>query len=857
MDEPASTPLGRCVFFALYGGLKQSSREKLYLLGLLWRVLPVSHAVLAVDATALHLAEFWCLWWHPLLMLEWFIFMPSGALVHCVAPWVALGACVGTVCCVVFPDRSPIGAWVDVAIRSCRDLVARRDKLLSRRTALSRQACRGALSYHDNLVVATRFPGATRLSRLPFPDSLSQEFVAGWLWWRFVAPCIASNVSCGGVTFGVPGGGPGGRVVTVVSELRGPTRFVAFFPAGFECELQESVVVVLVEVRFPQNRVVLVSGCYGVALWVEVSVVWLVAVVLPSRLRCIAWLLCVLVQFSRTVGCCPGEVRSQDCSGLGSTGCCATSGLRYAAVVLVVAFWWVFPERCLGGSSGERLLVPRVEVLPKLLCVCFGRHCSLSMEMSCRHYQWDFVCPQGREVGFVSRALWALPDGSCSGWWCFHMAFGAMSRTVATFVAKDSVPCVRVRRHRVFFCSPIGAVSFPMRLADVLIVVCPGRTTRMIWVRSSGVDGHCLARLGFSTCVFSAWFWVTIKKLSFGLTVVVVSSWDLYLVVGDKCFLIGSVRAAPVELSTSDYVLCAGWWALCELSGVCIPAICLPADVTTAEWVATSEEASPQSDATLSQLGWPPGGIQGVAPFGCKGRPGSIQGVVPFVCEGRPAELGVFSFAQCSALEGLFARQVVTITWDPYPRAPVSEGVALGGGRAQVVDALFRCGQASPSQCLALRCLRSRVGRSGVGPQLGQAAVVCGCVLSCGSLASLYRGGCRWESAAGVLETVLLMWLLGVSRDDTWLFLPNLVEVWDVGACVVRLWSHLVAPVFLASACVDSAGSAGVVFGLTKLVRDWLSLLSLVREAHPPTLFRFSDPWVVARPSGSLAGVRE
>ncbi|MQM13741.1 hypothetical protein Taro_046667 [Colocasia esculenta] len=38
------------------------------------------------------------------------------------------------------------------------------------------------------------------------------------------------------------------------------------------------------------------------------------------------------------------------------------------------------------------------------------------------------------------------------------------------------------------------------------------------------------------------------------------------------------------------------------------------------------------------------------------------------------------------------------------------------------------------------------------------------------------------------------------------------------------------------------------------LVRDWLSLLSLIREAHPPTLFRSSDPWVAARPSGSLEG---
>ncbi|MQL88706.1 hypothetical protein Taro_021274 [Colocasia esculenta] len=50
------------------------------------------------------------------------------------------------------------------------------------------------------------------------------------------------------------------------------------------------------------------------------------------------------------------------------------------------------------------------------------------------------------------------------------------------------------------------------------------------------------------------------------------------------------------------------------------------------------------------------------------------------------------------------------------------------------------------------------------------------------------------------------MWLLGVSCGDTWLFLPDLVEVWNVGAYVVRLWSHVVAPVFRelivsASAC--------------------------------------------------------
>ncbi|MQL99150.1 hypothetical protein Taro_031875 [Colocasia esculenta] len=55
---------------------------------------------------------------------------------------------------------------------------------------------------------------------------------------------VPTALAGGGETFGVPGGGLGGRVVTVVSELRGPTRFVARFPTGSECELQKSVAAV-------------------------------------------------------------------------------------------------------------------------------------------------------------------------------------------------------------------------------------------------------------------------------------------------------------------------------------------------------------------------------------------------------------------------------------------------------------------------------------------------------------------------------------------------------------------------------------------------------------------------------------
>ncbi|MQL67810.1 hypothetical protein Taro_000140 [Colocasia esculenta] len=75
---------------------------------------------------------------------------------------------------------------------------------------------------------------------------------------------------------------------------------------------------------------------------------------------------------------------------------------------------------------------------------------------------------------------------------------------------------------------------------------------------------------------------------------------------------------------------------------------------------------------------------------------------------------------------------------------------------------------------------------------------------------------------------VLLTWLLGVSRGDTWLFLPDLVEVRDVGACVVRLWSHVVAPACVLRCCFsivfDSTDSAGVVFGPTLVVGHGISL---------------------------------
>ncbi|MQM19094.1 hypothetical protein Taro_052094 [Colocasia esculenta] len=105
-------------------------------------------------------------------------------------------------------------------------------------------------------------------------------------------------------------------------------------------------------------------------------------------------------------------------------------------------------------------------------------------------------------------------------------------------------------------------------------------------------------------------------------------------------------------------------------------------------------------------------------------------------------------------------------------------------------------------------------------------------------------------------ETVLLTWLLSVSRGDTWLFLPDLVEVRDVGACVVRLWSHVVAPVFRELLCLSgcsSFASALLEFLLFWLLFEFIAYLTGLNSNPSGS----SDPWVAARPSGSLAGVQE
>ncbi|MQM13515.1 hypothetical protein Taro_046442 [Colocasia esculenta] len=104
---------------------------------------------------------------------------------------------------------------------------------------------------------------------------------------------------------------------------------------------------------------------------------FLVAIAFPSRLRCIAWLPCVLVRFPRTVCCCPGEGFSQGNSVLVSTVAVLPQSLRCAVG--------------LAGSSQDRPLSLLSEVLPRSALCSFRATVVLSL--------WFEVC---RLVGLRS-----------------------------------------------------------------------------------------------------------------------------------------------------------------------------------------------------------------------------------------------------------------------------------------------------------------------------------------------------------------------------------------------------------------------------------------------------------------------
>ncbi|MQM10166.1 hypothetical protein Taro_043046 [Colocasia esculenta] len=186
-----------------------------------------------------------------------------------------------------------------------------------------------------------------------------------------------------------------------------------------------------------------------------------------QRLRCIAWLPCVLVQFSRTVGCCPSDVHSQDCSGLVSAGCCATSGLRTALGMLgggspqsyLVLFWLSLLSRWRGA-----VVVTGQTVLITIYLGIFGQGAVpltmylavvLSRLSSCPFLSFPAalvgLCVSPWSGGWLCfRTLWTLPDGglvSTMGVWLVVLMWKCQSRFVVfpyvwkRLIVRVSFPC--------------------------------------------------------------------------------------------------------------------------------------------------------------------------------------------------------------------------------------------------------------------------------------------------------------------------------------------------------------------------------------------------------------------------------
>ncbi|MQL75937.1 hypothetical protein Taro_008325 [Colocasia esculenta] len=103
---------------------------------------------------------------------------------------------------------------------------------------------------------------------------------------------------------------------------------------------------------------------------------------------------------------------------------------------------------------------------------------------------------------------------------------------------------------------------------------------------------------------------------------------------------------------------------------------------------------------------------------------------------------------------------------------------------------------------------------------------------------------------------VLLTWLLGVSRGDTWLFLPDLVEVWDIG-CLCRV-------VFgLTLFCFHFVGVPAALDGTDSLSQEFIAgrlWWRLVRRALPALSVgggaTFGGPSRGSERSGRYSGIR-
>ncbi|MQL97167.1 hypothetical protein Taro_029851 [Colocasia esculenta] len=696
-------------------------------------------------------------------------------------------------------------------------------------------------------------------------------------------------------------------------------REVASFPAGFKCELQESVAAVAV-VNFGDVLPEFFSVGSGGS---EVSVVWLVAVVLPSRLRCIAWFPCVLVMFSQ-IGWLLSWCVSQNgalvvlVEVLPGPACVASTVLLTAVFSRMVHVVWLFglcvlvkvlpriaPCRfwhrttlgAFGGGSPQSCPVvvlvvaalslcrDELSLLPAGLPVVFlfvFEFLGCAGGTSCVPAVGWFAsflapCMLSQMVVWPVACLLPLLSVGCSGWWCFHMAFGAVSRTVATFVAKGSVPYIQCEAAPGFLLfgllvqalfgvylacasavlwrhlSPFG--GWPSLPVVVGAVPCVSVLLRAIVVVAllkllgfaNGVANSALFGSRFLACGFwQVALSVVRQVLAAACARVFPLAWERMRSVGVPYFSLGPSEVDVLRcVSLSDHEDDLGEIEWCRWTLSCVPCVsgrfgarraCGVVDIRLVVVMTTGKS---WYDLTLKTTKW-------------------LTAVPCVLVFGRWPFWGFPEGVPC------------------VPRLSLFSGTPILGSLLREFSGLRAC-SISPSHCFALRWFRSRVGRVGVGPQLGWAMVVGSCSLLW--LTSLTLPG-RHPTAGFVncsvvpsvvapSEVAVLVVRHSFSHGCSVSLVvtpscsfPTSWRSGMLGACVVRLWSHVVAPVFRELLCLggcvprccfhivfDSAGSAGVMFGPTLvssfdsalleflllwLIRDWLSLLSLVREAHPP-----------------------
>ncbi|MQL78384.1 hypothetical protein Taro_010814 [Colocasia esculenta] len=513
--------------------------------------------------------------------------------------------------------------------------------------------------------------------------------------------------------------------------------------------------------------------------------------------------------------------------------------LRYAAVVLAVAFWWV--------SQNDALVV--------LVEPCW----------------WDIVCPHGQEVCFISRALCALPDGSL----------------VAPLVRVGNVPCVQCEAALgvLLFGLLVQASSWcvfsfvPQLCLEALVAVwcvalsacvpvwpvLPFVACDFLWVAFGRVAAlSCLGRhVVFDLC-----------SVSFSVQVS-----DVFL------FLVGLVRAAPVELSTSVCVLCTGWGAL-WMTGLVATEVPVATVIPVATSFGVAFLSRPVNGSRLLSAFWSSDACQ-------SGRNGRLTCQIVaaaregtfWLRSGRPSPsrlpptvvLGGAAGSSCRAGAAPWERGgggelVVKAPW----------GFACGGlwdvaSRQSAFLLMSRPPSASRHQRRRrpgrMRPYRGAIGRRDLAfrrdrldvaawSAVATMAVPCVSALADGPSGGFRKGchaylcllGLSWLQANCAISVVVATPVLfrpggSACGPSTWWRSEVVVPVvrrcfshgcsvslvvtpgcsfltswvWDVGACVVRLWSHVVAPVFRVVFDLTRVEVEAFLFAATLAGRDSLS----------------------------------